>query len=161
VTGIDTGAGAVTFDEPVTVGFVIKDREDVNEVVYSSNNNVVPPPSSSSNSHLTDLLLVAILSAVTTLLLSRAVSSLYARVNDCLWKTGSRATYEQASTEDIDMSHSQEQRVYGVSLEMVVASPVLNDESTHSNMLPFNEQEQDSDRFMNGPANNGFKSSVI
>mmetsp|Transcript_16378 Transcript_16378/g.15700 ORF Transcript_16378/g.15700 Transcript_16378/m.15700 type:complete len:936 (-) Transcript_16378:423-3230(-) len=29
VTGIDTGAGEVVFDEPITVGFVIKDREGV------------------------------------------------------------------------------------------------------------------------------------
>lgn len=29
VTGIDTGAGEVTFDEPITVGFVVKDREGV------------------------------------------------------------------------------------------------------------------------------------
>lgn len=26
VTGIDTGAGAVVFDKPVTIGFVVKDR---------------------------------------------------------------------------------------------------------------------------------------
>lgn len=29
VTGIDTGAGEVVFDEPITVGFVVKDREGV------------------------------------------------------------------------------------------------------------------------------------
>lgn len=29
VTGIDTGAGEVVFDEPITVGFVIKDRDGV------------------------------------------------------------------------------------------------------------------------------------
>jgi hypothetical protein len=29
VTGIDTGAGEVTFDDPITVGFIVKDREGV------------------------------------------------------------------------------------------------------------------------------------
>jgi len=29
VSGIDTGAGEVTFDEPVTIGYVVKDREGV------------------------------------------------------------------------------------------------------------------------------------
>jgi hypothetical protein len=29
VTGIDTGAGEVVFDDPITVGFVVKDREGV------------------------------------------------------------------------------------------------------------------------------------
>lgn len=29
ITGIDTGAGEVTYDEPITVGFVVKDREGV------------------------------------------------------------------------------------------------------------------------------------
>jgi hypothetical protein len=29
ITGIDTGAGEVTFEEPITIGFVVKDREGV------------------------------------------------------------------------------------------------------------------------------------
>lgn len=29
VTGVDTGAGTVTFEEPVTVGFVVQDRVGV------------------------------------------------------------------------------------------------------------------------------------
>ena len=29
MTGIDTGAGEVVFDDPITVGYVVKDREGV------------------------------------------------------------------------------------------------------------------------------------